>query len=261
MNNWLLKTISFFSLVVGTVYGAELGLSNDRIEGRLLAAELNEQRPSENLLTTGMLEVRNDEGQRRKIPIRMEITASEDSWKSRYETAPIQEQTGESVIIIHRDSEPTIYHYVKQGSSKEANPVILTGEAAAISFAGTDFWICDLGLDFFQWPEQRLVRKEMRRGRSCRVLESTNPNKDGKYARVLSWIDYETHGLVRAEAYNSQNKLIKEFALGGIKKINGKWQLKDLEIINYQNESRTKLLFDLQIKDKSSPNSKSSNAK
>jgi len=249
MRNWLLKVISIPLMLTGAVNAADLTLPDAQLEGRLLAAELNAQRPVENLSSTGILEIRDDNGQRQKIPIRMKITATDDSWNSHYETAQTNGQTAESVTILYRDSEPTQYQYFKPSNPLTPQSTILTGEASAISFAGSDFWLCDLGLDFFRWPEQRLIRKEMRHSRSCRVLESVNPFKKGKYSRVLSWIDYETRGLVRAEAYDSQNKLLKEFKVGTISKnkVSGKWQLKELKISNVQTDSHTRLLFDLEI--------------
>jgi hypothetical protein len=82
-------------------------------------------------------------------------------------------------------------------------------------FAGTDFWLADLGMEFLHWPSSALLRKEMRRGRSCKVLESTNPQLGkGAYGRVRSWIDSESAQLIRAEAYDSENRLLKEFSPG-----------------------------------------------
>jgi hypothetical protein len=107
----------------------------------------------------------------------------------------------------------------------------------------------DLGLEFFHWPKQRAIRAEMRRGQPCRVLESTDPNaRPGGYSRVLSWIDNETGGVIEAEAYDSTNKLLKKFALGSFKKVEGQWQLRDMRISNVQTEQQTKLKFDLKSK-------------
>ena len=115
-------------------------------------------------------------------------------------------------------------------------------------FGGSDFWLADLGLHFFTWPNQALVKKEMRKGRPCKVLESRSPMPPaGAYTRVLSWIDSETGGLLLAEAYDSSQKLLKEFNLRSFKKINGRWELKEMEIRNARTGSRTRLEFDLQV--------------
>ena len=118
-----------------------------------------------------------------------------------------------------------------------------------LAFAGSDFWSTDLGRDFFHWTEQRLIKREMRRGRPCKVLESTNTNiVAGGYRRVRCWIDAETGQPLRAEAYDHENKLLKEFAVGSVKKVKGHWELRDIEIRNEQTDSRTRLEFDLETK-------------
>ena len=88
----------------------------------------------------------------------------------------------------------------------------------------------------------------MRKGRSCRVVESINPKPaPGAYTRVLSWIDLETDGIIRAEGYDDQNKLLKDFSIKRVKKIEGRVQLKEMEITNEKTDSRTSLNFNLEL--------------
>jgi hypothetical protein len=115
-------------------------------------------------------------------------------------------------------------------------------------FAGSDFWICDLGLEFFHWPAQKVLPKptNLVRGRDYTLLESTNPNPSTNgYSRVLTWIDKETGGILQAEAYDASGRLLKEFAPKSFKKVNGQWELQEMEIRNVQTGSRTRLEFDL----------------
>ena len=113
-------------------------------------------------------------------------------------------------------------------------------------FAGSDFWLADLGLEFFHWPMQRLWKREMRRGKACQVLESRPPEAwTNGYARVVSWIHTESGAVVQAEAYDARNKLLKEFRPTAVEKVNGAWQLKEMEIENVQTGSRTTLVFEL----------------
>ncbi len=118
-------------------------------------------------------------------------------------------------------------------------------------FANSDFFAADLGLEFFHWPEQKVLPKttNLKRGRDYTLLESTNPNPaTNGYSRVLSWIDKETGGILEAEAYDAQNKLLKVFEPKSFKKVNGQWELQEMEIRNVQTGSRTRLEFDLQPK-------------
>ena len=121
-----------------------------------------------------------------------------------------------------------------------------------IPFAGSDFWLADLGLEFFHWPQQKILPKtiNLKRGRAYTLLESTNPNPSTNgYSHVLSWIDQETGGILQAEAYDAQGKLLKEFEPGSFQKdVNGQRQLQEMDIRNVQTGSRTRLEFDLKPK-------------
>jgi hypothetical protein len=114
-------------------------------------------------------------------------------------------------------------------------------------FAQSDFLFGDLGLEFLRWPEQRVLKSEMKMSRSCKVLES-KPGPAAHslgYGRVVAWIDNETGGVIQAEAYDPRGKLLKEFELNSFEKINGRWQLQEMEMRNAQAKSRTRLTFDV----------------
>ena len=118
-----------------------------------------------------------------------------------------------------------------------------------IPFADSDFWIADLGLEFFHWPAQIVLPKSTNlvRGREYTLLESTNPNlSTNSYSHVLTWIDKETGGILQAEAYDFNGRLLKEFAPKSFKKVKGQWELQEMEIRNVQTGSRTRLEFDLE---------------
>jgi hypothetical protein len=113
-------------------------------------------------------------------------------------------------------------------------------------FPGSDFWAVDLGLEFFHWPQQKLLKKVVRSSRGCSVLESMNPDPaTNGYSRVVSWIDSESGGIIHAEAYDAKGKLLKEYDTKKLRKVNGQWQLEEMEIRNVQTGSRTRLEFDL----------------
>ena len=114
-------------------------------------------------------------------------------------------------------------------------------------FAGSDFWIVDLGLEFLHWPRQRLLYTDMRHNKSCDVLESINPHPaPGSYSRVVSWITIDPpHPIVHADAYDNGNKLLKQFDPKNIEKVNGQYELQSMEIRTRKTGSRTILEFDL----------------
>jgi len=224
--------------------------SKAEIEGRALAADLLSQRPVENSEWRGVFKIRNRDRQTTAVPLAGRITVETNGWKVVYSTTATESSGAETLTVIHPANGRNQYLYAKAlAGSVEAEPKPLTGSEANIALAGSDFWLSDLGLDFLHWPVQRLLKKEIRRGQSCNVLESANPPPvTNGYARVVSWIDIDTGGIIHAEAYDQGKKLLKEFAPKEFKKVNGRWELSEMEIRNVRTGSRTLLEFDLQSK-------------
>ena len=86
----------------------------------------------------------------------------------------------------------------------------------------------------------------MIKGRACKMLESRNP-LGIPYSRVVSWVDNEFRSLIQADAYDASGKLLKRFGIGSFKKVDGVWLLKDMEMIDEQKETKTKLEFELKV--------------
>jgi len=217
-------------------------LSDAEIQGCKLARGLYWARPETNFTHTGILRIRNGKGENSEFPFELKIEVGPTNWNSFY-------------TVIFTNNVDKIYELYIGHVNNQRNRYGFRGRKGTIMspFFDSDFWIADLGLEFFHWPEQKILKHEMRRGRACKVLESTNPNLSSTnavppicYSRVVSWIDNESGGIVQAEAYDFKNKLLKEFAPKSFKKVNGQWELQEMEIRNVQTGSRTRLEFDLE---------------
>jgi hypothetical protein len=223
-------------------------------EGQKLAAEIRSQIPEENMEVNGILVVRNADGKRSKVPFHYQVIVGDRGWSTVYETRPSRSEPIEKLEVVRTAGHPNQYrHSPPTGTeSQNGNADSLKGDAAMIPFAGSDFWLADLGLEFLHWPQQRIVEEakiKMRKSRPCKVLESVNPKPDARgYTRVRSWIDSKTGGVILAEAYGPDNKLMKEFEIGGLVKINGQYELKNMEMRNAQSDTQTILEFKYQKK-------------
>jgi hypothetical protein len=204
-------------------------------EGQALVAQILAQKPTQNTTNTGVMTIRSN-GKRTQVPIQFEVFNTETYWCSQYHGGNM------SVTVVHYNGQPNEYRL----RSRDGKLVVLSGNQASIPFAGSDFSIADLGLEFFHWPGQHLIKKEMKRSRSCKVLESINPKPDpGSYSRVVSWIDNDSDGIVMAQAYDAQGQMVKDFIPQKFEKVNGQWQLERMEIDNRQTDSSTRVDFDL----------------
>lgn len=218
-------------------------------EGAKLAARLLALRPAESFTNSGVLQLRDAQGKRREFPVALATTVTATNWSNRY-TAPGITNTVGALLIVHAENRPNQYFQPLAASgATQAQAEPLPAAAVMSPFAGCDFWLADLGLEFLHWPGQRILKTEMRRGESCRVLESSNPQPaPGAYSRVVSWVDIDTGGIVHADAYGSDRKLLKVFEPKKFQKVNGRWEVKSLEIRNERADTRTTLLFDLPAK-------------
>ena len=116
-----------------------------------------------------------------------------------------------------------------------------------IPFAGSDFWLCDLGLEFFHWPEQKVLKKEFRRQSRLHGFGKHEPRSVHQHA-ILAWYA----GLARirwaswkAYAYDSSGNKLKNFYPKNFEKVNGQYQLESMVMENLQTGSKSVMEFDL----------------
>ena len=114
------------------------------------------------------------------------------------------------------------------------------------SMAGSSFYIADFGMEFLHWPSQTVLKTQRRKSRLCHVLESRNPKPaEGEYHRVVSWVDKETGGILLADIYTVEIKPRKHFAVKGLAKKDGRWQVDEMEMRDTKTRARSRLYFHL----------------
>jgi hypothetical protein len=207
-------------------------------EGTEFVADLLAQKPDKAVTNSGMLTIRNANNKKTQIAVRFEVIPTETNWISLFQSVPAGDESPEVLVVIHSDNQPNQYQLRKQKQETALMP-----NQTMVPFAGSDFWLADLGLEFLHWPKPRLLRKEMRHYQFCGVLECTNPDPANGYQRVVAWIDMDTGAIVHADAYDSRKKILKEFDPTDLKKVNGKHELEGMEMRNRQTHSHTTIRF------------------
>lgn len=247
-------------------------LTDAEVQGRNLAQQLATATPAENSTNTGTLKIRDARGNQKVFFIRVQTIVASTNWQDRgenwqniFETVVTNADgstDGECLRIVHLKfvqpgSAPDEYEWNNYGCffPRVGRPRSSLGGSEwsgssptgfARQFSQSDFCALDLGLEFFHWPQQKFLKKEVHRSCGCTVLESTNPNPSTNgYSRVVSWIDSESLGIVEAYAYDVHGKKLKNFYPKNLEKVNGQYQVQTMIMENLQTGSRTRLEFDL----------------
>jgi len=215
----------------------------DRI-GRELASDLRSLQPGASSTNSGTLRMRDAKGRRREVPVRVVTMVGADGWSVSYRASWTNGAT--ETLTARYGAVAPVYEVsrMEAGAAFSSPPQALGIGQTAVAFAGSDFWVCDLGLEFLHWPTQRYVKEELSNGRLCHVLESINPSTNG-YARVWSYIDQEFKGLLAARAFDHRGFAIKDFSTGSFVKVQDHWFLRDIRIRDERSDTRTELLYQL----------------
>ena len=249
--NWQTRFFAVAWLVFTTVavLGQETNnLSDAEIQGRALAQKILQQWPDENSTNTGTLQIKGQNGKRLHLPLTciVSVNSADDTWSTRYQVQTAS-NSSDILMVTHSLTEPNRY-VLYCGGDETANLLADASgpERLNQSFAGSDFSVGDLGLEFFHWPKQKVLKREVHRSCGCTVLESTNPSPTpGGYSRVVSWIDTDSLGIVEAYAYDAKGKELKDFYPKDLKKVNGRYEVQTMVMENDQADTRTRLEFDL----------------
>jgi Outer membrane lipoprotein-sorting protein len=250
--SWIPALVGLALLNNSTGIAQDSVLARQRDQGTRLAVELRSQKPAENLTNSGTLRIRDPKGRRRELPVTIVTLVDDQRWQVRYEAHPsISNAPVESLTVSFTTNAPPRYELARSEPNAPiaAAPKAIDPARSAEPFAQTDFWFCDLGLEFLHWPDQRLIKEELSNGRLCWALDSYNPSTNG-YASVRSWVDAEFHALLRAEAYDQQRRKVKEFSTGSFRQVTTRdgrdlWMLKDIRIRDEFRDTRTELVYDL----------------
>jgi hypothetical protein len=262
MKDFLL-CLAVTAVAFGTAAAAGGELSEAQKQGRALAAEILAGRPTESLAGSeapearerpgevfrkqGVLQIRDAKRRRSTVPFSVRVTTTPTNWWTTYEVT--NSPAGDVRLELCQGDAVRSQYWLAQatnGGLAQAAARSLSGAETMLPFAGSEFWVADLGLEFLHWPEQRVLGQEKRRTLQCRVLESTNPTPRSQgYSRVITCVDIESGGIIVVEAYDENGRKLKEFTPKAPKKVNGRWELEKMTIRNEQTGAQATIHFDL----------------
>jgi hypothetical protein len=94
------------------------------------------------------------------------------------------------------------------------------------------------------------VAREKASGRTCWVVSVPAPPAaegtpaDHAYDRVKMWIDARVFVLLKAEAFDRQDNMVRRLLVDSFKKIDEVWFIKDIDVYSFPSRHKTTLRVD-----------------
>ncbi len=197
-------------------------------EGDRILQMVRDHLPSDPLTLAGSLKVKARNGYvQASLPVEMELDWGAATPKAVYRIG------GESLEITWSNDRPA-YRF--------SNPK----NAPTGKILDTGITWADLSFSVLWWSGARLAGEEKKINRDCHVVEVPVP---GSEETMRLWIEKNMGMLLEAQTLDAQGKEVRRLRIESIKKMDGMWVAKDLEIRDTATGSRTILqINDLQWK-------------
>jgi len=184
--------------------------------------------PSDPLKLTGTLKVRTKNGfTKSTLPVEMNLDWGAATPKATY-------RIGEESLEITWNKDKPDYRF-SNARNTPTSDILDTG----ITWA-------DLSFSVLWWPNSRLVDEGKKINRDCYVVDVPVPNS-GNTMRL--WIEKKMGMLLESQTLDAKGKQIRRMKIKSIKKMDGMWVAKDLEITNPDTGNKTTLqITDLEWK-------------
>ena len=193
-----------------------------------ILAFVRQNLPDEPLKLTGSLKVRTRNGfTKSNLPVVMDL-----DWGASPATAKYRIDK-ESLTITWRDDVPQ--YAFSNPKNKPTSDILGTG----ITWA-------DLSFSVLWWPNSRLIDEEKKLNRPSYVVDVPVPDSD-KTMRL--WIEKKMGMLLEAQTLDAKGRELRKLKITSIKKMDGMWVAKNLELRDKKTGSKTILeISDLEWK-------------
>lgn len=147
-----------------------------------------------------------------------------------------------TLLIEHSDVNDDMWIYLP--ALKKVRRLVTANKRD--SYVGTDFSYGDMiGHKVGDW-KHRLLRDEIVEGQGCHVIESrpenANVQSESGYSRRVSWVRKDNFVLIRSEAYDESDQLLKVYQAEDVQFVDpaaGRWQPMFMEMRNVQSGHQT----------------------
>lgn len=180
--------------------------------------------PDDPIELTGSLRVRTAKGRTRpRIPVRMSLDWGAPQPVARYEIGSADSEEIQALDILWKDTQP---RYTFTGTSALPTDQI---QDTGITWA-------DLSFSVLWWPNAILTGNGNKIGRDCYIVDVPVPNQTSS---MRLWIWKKMGMLLEVQTLDEKQKTIRSMKITSVKKLDGMWVAKDLEIKNKASGNKT----------------------
>jgi len=185
--------------------------------------------PADPIALTGTLKVRNPKGfTLTRLPVEMEL-----DWGAVKPSAAYR--IGDETLDISWQQGYPSYTFSTEGALPSS------------AILGTGITWADLSFSVLWWPNAKLIDEGKKINRECYVVDVPVPDSPNT---MRLWIEKKMGMLLEAQTLDEEKQQIRRMKIKSIKKMDGMWVAKDLEITDKASGNKTALqITDLKWKD------------
>ena len=224
-------------VLVLSVCGAELAMSEEQLDGRAIA-KLSYDRPNgddrRQLCTMTLI---NQRGATRVRKVEMFAKDYGEVQKSiMVFREPADVKNTMFLSWSYEDPNKDDDRWLYMPAMKNVRRI--SGKSKNEYFMGTDFTYDDLGKRSVDKDKHTLLGEEQLEGRNCWKLESVPVDPEELYVRRVSWIDKESHVLIRTDYYDKDG-LNKTLLVKDLRQEKGIWTNFHTEVNSVSRQHQT----------------------
>ncbi|MDF7808449.1 outer membrane lipoprotein-sorting protein [Pontiellaceae bacterium B12219] len=176
--------------------------------------------PSDPIKLTGSLKVRTRNGYTKSnLPVTMEL-----NWGAAPATAFYQ--IDDQSLTISWQGDKPYYTFSKAGNSPTSE------------ILGTGLTWADLSFSMLWWPNSKLVGEEKKINRDAYVIDVPIPDSENI---MRLWVEKYMGMVLEVQTLNPKEKMLRRMKIKSIKKMDGMWVAKDLELLDTKSGNKATL--------------------
>ncbi len=106
----------------------------------------------------------------------------------------------------------------------------VTGKALQDAILQSDITYEELALDFFNWPRIEPVGADSIKTFKSYALDAFPEGRPSRYAKIRFWVTALHCLMIRADAYDAKDQVVKRVEVNGVQEIDKAWAIKEMQI-------------------------------